>query len=1432
MNTTVFRNASRLACAIWLAVAGVAAAQTRYEAVHTFSGNKGRPFAPVAQGVDGRLYGSTTAGGFFGKGTIYVADAAGNLATLHEFSGPDGMTPFGRLLVAADGTLFGTTAEGGDFGLGTVFRMTPGGDFSTLVHFDGSNGATPQVALLGAADGTMYGTTPAGGPGGAGTIFSVTPDGAFSIIVAFDGSNGSGPTGELVLGSDGAIYGTTHFGTGGRGSLFRLASDGTLATLVEFTDAGETAETPGLHPDSGVIQASDGNLYGTTSQGGASGKGTLFRFEPATGIFATVAEFTGGEDGGTPSGLRELSDGYLYGTTQVGGAGSAGTLFRLPVDGSTPLQTIFSFSVVDGNFPASGVTQTSDGNAYGTTMFGGPGNYGTIFQVTPDLAVTRIVSFTGAVGADPTGRLVQAGDGNFYGTTSSGGAHGLGTVFRLTPDGLVTTVASFDGDNGAFPSGGLIQASDGHLYGTAEEGGEIGDGTVYRVTLDGTITRLLSFDAFENVGVPIGGVIEGRDGNLYGTTWFGRDFALGGVYRLSLGGSLEVLALFPFDEEIFASEGIAVYPSGSFPSGVIEGPDGLLYGTTETGGELDSGTVFRIEADNSVTTIASFDDANGSYPTGPLFAGSDDNLYGTTSSGGDTGNGTLFQVMLDGTNTVNTLASFDGLNGAFPYHQGLIETGDGVFAGTTMWGGEFDYGTVYQWSAESGITTLHSFDGITGDGPNTTIVKATDGALYGTTVGPQGGVIYRLVSDVVAASLEVTPAAAVYGGSTTLSAALSQSGSPIAGAEIAFTLSGIAVGSAITGADGVAVLPGIAVAGMDAGSYPGAIAASYAGGDGVEAAAAAGDLTIAQATANIVISEATYAYDGVAHVAIATVTGIGGEALGSPAFTYNGSAAAPIEPGSYVVVASYAGSVNYEPATATSRITIVPAQAGLDGLIAAYAFEEGAGNVAGDASGNGNGGVIREAQWTANGRFGHALDFDGVNDWITIQDAAALDIQTAITIEAWVNPRALSGWNTIVLKEGNDRLAYSLYANDWYPRPAGYVNVGGTDRAVIGRSRLPLNTWTHVAMTYSGTMMRLYINGDEVGRRALTGKILASNGPLRIGGNSIWNEEDFDGLIDEVRIYGRELSASEIARDMNSAIAHESVPPSVAIVNPVDGAVLSGMPVVEVSASDNFAVSSVQLQVDGVDAGAAQYAGPFRLKLDAANGTHVITAVARDAAGNVTVSEPITVTIANAAVADYAFNEGSGSVVVDASGRSNNGVMSGGVSRITDSARGRVLSFNGAEGLVSVPDAASLDLTTAMTLEAWVRPTTVDGWRTVLMKEGDGLSYALYSSQDVARPAGYVRVNDRDEAVEGPKRLPTNAWTHLAMTYDGATMRLFVNGVEVESRRQTGPAEVSDGKLRIGGNRVWGEWFRGQIDDVRVYDVAVGSAQIKADMNR
>jgi hypothetical protein len=217
---------------------------------------------------------------------------------------------------------------------------------------------------------------------------------------------------------------------------------------------------------------------------------------------------------------------------------------------------------------------------------------------------------------------------------------------------------------------------------------------------------------------------------------------------------------------------------------------------------------------------------------------------------------------------------------------------------------------------------------------------------------------------------------------------------------------------------------------------------------------------------------------------------------------------------------------------AISRDMTIPVD---NGLVAAYSFDEGTGTVLGDASGHGNHGTIDGATWTNEGRFGGALAFDGVDDAVAVSDASTLDLTTSFTLEAWVYPTALSGWRTVVLKEVDQGLAYSLYANDNVPRPAGYAKVAGVDQAAVGAASLALNTWTHLAATYDDRVLRLFVNGLEVGNLPLTGAAAVSDRPLRIGGNNIWGEY-FEGSIDEVRIYNRPLSAQEIQTDMSTPI--------------------------------------------------------------------------------------------------------------------------------------------------------------------------------------------------------------------------------------------------------------------------------------------------------
>jgi uncharacterized repeat protein (TIGR03803 family) len=347
----------------------------------------------------------------------------------------------------------------------------------------------------------------------------------FTTLLGFDGTDGANSTAGLVRATDGNFYGTTsEGGTNNDGTVFRISPSGALTTIYSF--CSKSACSDGANPMGALIQASDGNLYGTT------GSGTVFKIT-LRGTLTTL----GGTGGQSPLvGLVQGKDGNFYGTTARGGANtctlrpgyrvSCGTVFKITPSGT--VTTLASFSQANGFTPSSPLIQATDGNFYGTTPDGGanyPG-FGTVFKVTPSGTLTVLHSFDGADGEKSFAALVEGRDGNFYGTTSFGGGNANygGTVFKITASGTLTTLHSFGSGDGTGASAGLLQATDGNFYGTTSGFGVSNTGTVFKITPAGALTTLHTFAGTDGE-LPYSTLVEGANGDLYGTTEFGASSA-------------------------------------------------------------------------------------------------------------------------------------------------------------------------------------------------------------------------------------------------------------------------------------------------------------------------------------------------------------------------------------------------------------------------------------------------------------------------------------------------------------------------------------------------------------------------------------------------------------------------------------------------------------------------------------------------------------------------------------------------------------------------------------------------------------------------------------------------------------------------------------------------------------------------------------------
>jgi len=533
------------------------------------------PYGNVVQGADGNFYGTAARDGVNGNGTVFRVTQEGVYTVLYAFQGsPDGQNPQANLYLASDSNFYGTTARGGAFGNGTIFRISSTGVFTLLYTFTGgTDGGFPAAGVIEGSDGNLYGTTVSGGAinaagfPGYGTIFQMTPGGVLTTIYTFTGgdADGSNPYAGLVEGSDGFLYGTTNSDEVGDslyefGSVFKVSKAGTLTTLYHFGDGND-----GANPDGGLLEGSDGSFYGSTHNGGLyandddeSGQGVLFNIT-SSGTFKTLYEFTGQADSGRPEGTLTFgSDGNLYGTTTIS---PSGTLFQV-----TPAGKFVTLGLLGTNPVESlgGPIVGSDGNFYGTTDNGGTNGSGSIFEAVPSPALKPLVQLTLSSQTATVGTPVTLG-------------WQVENAFSRTAQRCVASM-----QNATSTGGKWTGLQTGTLTGTAYGGSNVltptAAGTyIYALTCGGTIS------GFATLTVPA----------MVATTTSLPDAVVGTAYSQTLA---EQNGMAPFQWSV---------ASGSLPAGLsLNASSGTITGTPTQPG-VNNFTVQVSDAEGTPATASS-----------------------------------------------------------------------------------------------------------------------------------------------------------------------------------------------------------------------------------------------------------------------------------------------------------------------------------------------------------------------------------------------------------------------------------------------------------------------------------------------------------------------------------------------------------------------------------------------------------------------------------------------------------------------------------------------------------------------------------------------------------------------------------------------------------------------------------------------------------
>jgi uncharacterized repeat protein (TIGR03803 family) len=628
---------------------------------------------------------------------------------------------------------FGVTRKGGSEDGGVIYKTDSDlNNYQVVYDFKKNDGKEPNFTYLTEFNGKLYGCTRYGGKYSTGIIFeyNVSSD-QYMNLVDMNNSVGSQPWGSLVVANNQKMYGLARYGGSlQKGTLFEYDPlTGIAIKKVDFDGSNKGGE-----PVGSLCLADDGKLYGLTSIGGTFGQGVLFSFDPDQGTYTKLHNFSGfgfGDGAQPKSDLMQASDGKIYGTTTYGGINDQGTIFEYDILSSTYAVKHSFSALITGKNPWSGkLVEYPAGKLWGMTIVGGTSDFGAIYNyLLSSGAVTKVYNFSGGLnGENPGGGFVIGPDTLLYSMTQKGGINNTGIIFSLnTYNYTFSKKIDFNGVNyGGVPYGSLIKGSDNELYGMTSSGGLYNSGILFKYSNStNVLTKKHDFGFVGNGFSPVGDlVMAGRD-TLYGLTTNGGAQSGGVIFELDVNSGT-------FKKKFDLSFFYGVYPLNGF---CLAGND-LMYATASEGGVSNKGTLFEYNKKTNSIVRYPMNDINGSYPNCKVAESSNGKLYGMTFKGGDFDKGIMFEFN-PVSKVLSKIFSFDGPNfGSFP--EGDLIERNGKMYGLATKGGANDNGVIFSFDPITyTFVKLYEFSGPDGSAPITSMTEK-NGILYG--ICQKGGI--------------------------------------------------------------------------------------------------------------------------------------------------------------------------------------------------------------------------------------------------------------------------------------------------------------------------------------------------------------------------------------------------------------------------------------------------------------------------------------------------------------------------------------------------------------------------------------------------------------------------------------------------------------------------------------------------------------------